>query len=120
MAGFGSTDDAFHITQPSKGGTGALLAMKRAIYDARLNLSDIDYINAHGTSTPYNDKNESSAIMELFQKENKSIKVSSTKSMTGHLLGAAEVLRQLPQFKQSKKKFSLLQLIMRLLILSVH
>ncbi len=89
LAGFGSTDDAFHITQPSKGGTGALLAMKRAIYDARLNLSDIDYINAHGTSTPYNDKNESSAIMELFQKENTNIKVSSTKSMTGHLLGAA-------------------------------
>ena len=89
LAGYGSTDDAFHITQPSKGGSGALLAMKRAIYDAGLNLSDIDYINAHGTSTPYNDKNESFAIKTLFKDHSKIIKVSSTKSMTGHLLGAA-------------------------------
>ena len=89
LAGYGSTDDAFHITQPSKGGSGALLAMKRATYDAGLNLSDIDYINAHGTSTPYNDKNESFAIKTLFEDHSKIIKVSSTKSMTGHLLGAA-------------------------------
>ena len=64
LAGYGSTDDAFHITQPSKGGSGALKAMERAITDAGLNLDDIDYINAHGTSTPYNDKNESAAILE--------------------------------------------------------
>ena len=89
LAGYGSTDDAFHITQPSEGGTGALKAMEKAISDASLNLNEIDYINAHGTSTPYNDKNESAAIRNLFQDHCKKIKVSSTKSMTGHLLGAA-------------------------------
>ena len=89
LAGYGSTDDAFHITQPSEGGAGALKAMQRATYDAGLNLDDIDYINAHGTSTPYNDKNESAAISELFKNKTDILKVSSTKSMTGHLLGAA-------------------------------
>ena len=89
LAGYGSTDDAFHITQPSEGGTGALRAMERAINDASLNLNEIDYINAHGTSTPYNDKNESAAIKALFRDHCKNLKVSSTKSMTGHLLGAA-------------------------------
>ena len=89
LAGYGSTDDAFHITQPSEGGTGALKAMEKAIHDSNLNLDDIDYINAHGTSTPFNDKNESAAISQLFQDHSKKIKVSSTKSMTGHLLGAA-------------------------------
>ena len=89
LAGYGSTDDAFHITQPSKGGSGALKAMERAIKDAGLNIDDIDYINAHGTSTPYNDKNESAAITELFKNHCEKLKVSSTKSMTGHLLGAA-------------------------------
>ena len=89
LSGYGSTDDAFHITQPSKGGSGALKAMERAIKDAGLNIDDIDYINAHGTSTPYNDKNESAAITELFKNHCEKLKVSSTKSMTGHLLGAA-------------------------------
>ena len=89
LAGYGSTDDAFHITQPSPGGIGALKAMERAIEDAGLNLNQIDYINAHGTSTPYNDKNESSAISQLFKNYAKDLKISSTKSMTGHLLGAA-------------------------------
>ena len=89
LAGYGSTDDAFHITQPSEGGTGALRAMERAINDASLNLNEIDYINAHGTSTPYNDKNESAAIKALFRDHCNNLKVSSTKSMTGHLLGAA-------------------------------
>jgi 3-oxoacyl-[acyl-carrier-protein] synthase II len=89
LAGYGSTDDAFHITQPSEGGIGALKAMERAIKDANLNLEDIDYINAHGTSTPFNDKNESAAISHLFKDHSKKLKVSSTKSMTGHLLGAA-------------------------------
>ena len=63
--------------------------MERAITDAGLNIDDIDYINAHGTSTPYNDKNESAAITELFKNHCEKLKVSSTKSMTGHLLGAA-------------------------------
>jgi len=89
LAGYGSTDDAFHITQPSPGGLGALKAMERAINDAKLNFNQIDYINAHGTSTPFNDKNESSAILQLFQEHSKKLKISSSKSMTGHLLGAA-------------------------------
>jgi 3-oxoacyl-[acyl-carrier-protein] synthase II len=89
LAGYGATDDAFHITQPSIGGIGALKAMERAMLDAKLNLDEIDYINAHGTSTPFNDKNESAAIKSLFKEHSKSLKVSSTKSMTGHLLGAA-------------------------------
>ena len=89
LAGYGSTDDAFHITQPPAGGTGALKAMERAVQDAELGLNEIDYINAHGTSTPFNDKNESSAIAKLFKNHSNQLKVSSTKSMTGHLLGAA-------------------------------
>ena len=89
LAGYGSTDDAFHITQPPAGGPGALKAMERAVQDAELGLNEIDYINAHGTSTPFNDKNESSAIAKLFKNHSSQLKVSSTKSMTGHLLGAA-------------------------------
>ena len=89
LAGYGSTDDAFHITQPAIGGIGALKAMERAILDSSLNLSNIDYINAHGTSTPFNDKNETAAIISLFKEHSTNLKVSSTKSMTGHLLGAA-------------------------------
>ena len=92
LAGYGSTDDAFHITQPSPGGIGAFKAMKRAIEDAGLNLNQIDYINAHGTSTPFNDKNESFAISQLFKNHVKDLKISSTKSMTGHLLGAGGAL----------------------------
>ncbi len=89
LAGYGATDDAFHITQPASGGAGALRAMERAIQDAELNKTGIDYINAHGTSTPFNDRNESAAITELFGDHSSKLKVSSTKSMTGHLLGAA-------------------------------
>ena len=89
LAGYGSTDDAFHVTQPAMGGTGALKAMERAIFDAGLEITDIDYINAHGTSTPFNDRNESAAISTLFGDHCNKLKVSSTKSMTGHLLGAA-------------------------------
>ena len=89
LAGYGSTDDAFHITQPAPEGAGAREAMKRAIKDAGLKTTDIDYINAHGTSTPFNDRNETAAIRNLFGSHADSLKVSSTKSMTGHLLGAA-------------------------------
>ena len=89
LAGYGASDDAFHITQPAPGGMGAYKAMEKAILDANLNKEQINYINAHGTSTPFNDKNESQAIQNLFQEHSKKIKVSSTKSMTGHLLGAA-------------------------------
>ena len=92
IAGYGSTDDAFHITQPSEGGKGAIRAMKNAIQDANLSTQDIDYINAHGTSTPFNDKTESAAISSLFKETAEKLKVSSTKSMVGHALGASGAL----------------------------
>ena len=92
LVGYGSTDDAFHITQPSAGGEGAIRAMRNAISDANLSLENIDYINAHGTSTPFNDKTESAAISSLFGSHAKKLKVSSTKSMIGHALGASGAL----------------------------
>ncbi len=92
LVGYGSTDDAFHITQPSAGGEGAIRAMKNAVLDANLSLNDVDYINAHGTSTPFNDKTESAAITSLFGKHAQKLKVSSTKSMIGHALGASGAL----------------------------
>ena len=92
FAGYGSTDDAYHVTQPSEGGVGAIKAMSNAIKDSNLNTSDIDYINAHGTSTPFNDKTESSAIKSLFSDHSKNLKISSTKSMIGHSLGASGAL----------------------------
>lgn len=89
LAGFGLTADAYHITQPAPGGEGAVRAMKLAIKDAGLSPEDIDYINAHGTSTPYNDKTETEAIKTVFGEHARKLHVSSTKSMTGHQLGAA-------------------------------
>ncbi len=89
VSGFGLTDDAFHITQPAEGGEGAARAMKIAIEDAGLKPADIDYINAHGTSTYYNDLNETLAIKSVFGDHAHKLAISSTKSMTGHLLGAA-------------------------------
>lgn len=87
FAGFGLSDDAFHITQPAL--HGPYNSMKFALTDAGLNPEDIDYINAHGTSTPFNDRNETAAIKELFGEHASKMLISSTKSMTGHLLGAA-------------------------------
>lgn len=87
--GYGSTTDAYHITAPSEGGEGAVRAMKKALEDAGVNKEEINYINAHGTSTPINDKNETMAIKSVFGENAKSITISSTKSMTGHLLGGA-------------------------------
>ena len=92
VAGYGSTDDAFHITQPSEGGKGAIAAMQLALTDAQLEVEDVDYINAHGTSTPFNDKTESAAITTLFGEHAQKLKVSSTKSMIGHSLGASGAL----------------------------
>ncbi len=89
FAGFGLTDDAYHITQPAPNGEGAYRSMKLALEDAGLKPDDIDYINAHGTSTPFNDKNETEAIKSLFGDYAYKINISSTKSMHGHLLGAA-------------------------------
>ena len=89
MAGYGMSSDAFHITQPSENGDGAVRVMTNAIKDAGIEAQDIDYINAHGTSTFYNDKLETMAIKRVFGDSAYSIPVSSTKSMMGHLLGAA-------------------------------
>ena len=87
ISGYGSSTDAYHITAPSEGGKGALRAMKNAINDAGINSRSIDYINAHGTSTPANDLNETLAIKSLLGNDAYNVKISSTKSMTGHLLG---------------------------------
>jgi len=89
LAGIGLTADAYHITAPAPGGEGAVRSMKIAIEDAGLSINDINHINAHGTSTPYNDVNETMAIKTLFGDHAYKIVVNSTKSMTGHLLGAA-------------------------------
>ena len=89
LVGYGASDDAFHITAPDEKGRGAILSMKRAIEDAHLNLEDIDYINAHGTSTQLNDKIETTAIKSVFGEHAKKIAISSNKSMIGHMLGAS-------------------------------
>jgi len=89
IRGYGTTDDAHHISAPAENGAGAALAMKLAIEDANMELTDIDYINAHGTSTPLNDKSETAAIKTVFGEQAYNIPISSTKSMTGHLLGAS-------------------------------
>ena len=88
LVGFGMTADAYHITAPDPEGEGAKLVMAKALEDAKINLSEVDYINAHGTSTQYNDKIETLAIKKLFGQDAYKIPISSTKSMTGHMLGA--------------------------------
>ena len=94
---------AFHITQPAPGGEGAVRSMRIAIKDADLVPSDIDYINAHGTSTFFNDKNESNAIVTVFEDHSKNLLVSSSKSMTGHLLGAAGAIEAIAAVKAIKE-----------------
>ncbi|MFH1499627.1 MAG: beta-ketoacyl-ACP synthase II [Verrucomicrobiota bacterium] len=89
VVGYAATADAHHITMPDPEGKGLGMAMTRALRAAGLNPADVDYINAHGTSTPYNDKFETLAIKRVFGEAAKSVPISSTKSMTGHLLGAA-------------------------------
>ena len=89
FTGYGTTDDAHHISAPSEDGAGAANSMRLAIENAGLTLMDIDYINAHGTSTYLNDKSETSAIKTVFGEQAYKIPVSSTKSMTGHLLGSS-------------------------------
>jgi len=89
VVGYGMTCDAHHITSPSPGGVGGAEAMRLALKDAELNASDVDYVNAHGTSTQANDSNETSAIKSSLGERAYQIPVSSTKSMTGHLLGGS-------------------------------
>jgi 3-oxoacyl-[acyl-carrier-protein] synthase II len=88
LVGYAATDDASHITLPAPGGRGAVESMRLAVADADLRLDEIDYINAHGTSTPPNDRSETAAIKTLFGEAAQRVPVSSTKSMTGHLMGA--------------------------------
>ena len=88
-SGYGSTSDAYHMTTPAENGEGAARAMQLALEDAKLTPEKIDYINAHGTSTQYNDKFETVAVKAVFKDRAKKVSISSTKSVTGHLLGAA-------------------------------
>lgn len=105
MAGYGFTCDAHHITAPAPGGEGGARAMKLAMADAGIEPSAISYINAHGTSTPYNDKFETQAIKTAFGEIAKDIPVSSTKSMTGHMLGAAGAIEAIICIKALQEGF---------------
>jgi 3-oxoacyl-[acyl-carrier-protein] synthase II len=89
LVGYGMSGDAYHMTSPTEGGEGARMCMDRAMRDARVDPSDVDYINAHGTSTPLGDKAETLAIKSAFGDHARKTMVSSTKSMTGHMIGAA-------------------------------
>ncbi|WP_066500854.1 beta-ketoacyl-ACP synthase II [Abyssisolibacter fermentans] len=105
IVGYGATCDAYHITAPAPGGEGAAKAMKLAIDEAGISPEDVSYINAHGTSTPYNDKFETEAIKTVFSGRENQIPVSSTKSMTGHLLGAAGGVEAIVCAKALEDKF---------------
>ena len=105
ISGYGSSTDAYHITAPSEGGVGALRAMEQAISNADISKENIDYINAHGTSTPANDLNETLAIKSLMNDYAYEVNISSTKSMTGHLLGgggAFEAMASLLSMKNNQ------------------
>ena len=105
VSGYGATGDAYHLTSPAPNGEGAARAMKLAIKDAKLQPKDVNYINAHGTSTPYNDKNESIAIRTVFDEHSDNLYVSSTKSMTGHLLGATGGIEAIASILVIQKQF---------------
>ncbi len=89
LAGYGASSDAYHVTQPAPGGEGAARAIRKALAEACMEPQDISYVNAHGTSTPMNDRLETEAMKAAFGEEAYKVRISSTKSMTGHLLGAA-------------------------------
>ena len=105
MVGYGATDDAYHITSPIPGGEGGAKAMELAIKDAGVKPEDITYINAHGTSTKYNDQFETEAIKRVFGDAAYKVAVSSTKSMTGHMLGAAGAVEAVVCAKSIKEGY---------------
>ncbi|MGL4451870.1 MAG: beta-ketoacyl-ACP synthase II [Sarcina sp.] len=105
IVGYGSTSDAYHITAPSPDGEGAARAMQAAINEAKIDKNEVGYINAHGTSTPINDKIETKAIKLCFGEDAKNIPISSTKGMTGHLLGAAGAIEAIICVKALQDKF---------------
>jgi len=105
VIGYGATCDAYHITAPAPGGNGGARAMKMAINDSGINEEQISYINAHGTSTPYNDKRETEAIKTVFGEKAYDIPISSTKSMTGHMLGASGAAEAIVCIKAMQESF---------------
>ena len=105
LCGYGATCDAHHLTAPDPNGAGAQSAMRMAIKSSGLNLNDIDYINAHGTSTPLNDPTETKAIKAVFGDHAKKLKISSSKSMLGHLLGGAGAVEAIITAKALEEQF---------------
>lgn len=105
LAGYGCSSDAFHITSPAENGEGAAKAMENALNDAGVEKSEITYINAHGTSTHHNDLFETRAIKLLFGEHAKNLKINSTKSMVGHLLGAAGAVELITCVKEMEEGF---------------
>ncbi|GFZ31891.1 3-oxoacyl-[acyl-carrier-protein] synthase 2 [Clostridium zeae] len=105
VVGYGSTCDAYHMTSPSPEGEGAARAMELAITEGNIAKEEVSYINAHGTSTPYNDKFETVAIKRLFGEQAYKVPVSSTKSMTGHLLGAAGAIEAIVAIKAVEENY---------------
>ncbi len=105
VVGYGATCDAYHITAPAPGGNGGARAMKIAINDSGINKEQISYINAHGTGTPYNDKSETEAIKTVFGEKAYDIPISSTKSMTGHMLGASGAAEAIVCIKAIQESF---------------
>lgn len=105
VAGYGCTSDAYHITSPAEDGSGAAKAMEYAINDAGVSKEDITYINAHGTSTHHNDLFETRAIKLLFGDHASQLKINSTKSMVGHLLGAAGAIEFITCVKELQEGY---------------
>ncbi|SHF35350.1 beta-ketoacyl-ACP synthase II [Caloramator proteoclasticus] len=105
VVGYGATCDAYHITAPVESGEGAACAMEMAIKEAGIDITCVDYINAHGTSTPYNDKIETTAIKKVFKDHAYKLAVNSTKSMIGHLLGAAGAVEAIVCVKSVQEDF---------------
>jgi 3-oxoacyl-[acyl-carrier-protein] synthase II (EC 2.3.1.41) len=103
IVGYGCSSDAYHITSPEPSGEGGARAMKNALEDANVKPEEVIYINAHGTSTPYNDKIETAAIKRVFGEHSKDMVINSTKSMTGHLLGAAGAVEAIASIMSLKE-----------------